>query len=400
VAVLALVTMLAGGACEKRDQDAKKVIHAIDATSPLEHRFVYRVESRSAGKLRVQGIVVDDFRYKLQLSLNDTPAIEEIVDDDAVAVRFLDAGLVDGFTDRQVVDKVDQTTNVPGATVIDALKAKRWVLDDAGAPSAVVDLREEKDSNGTRQQSRDPLFEARTALAYVRRTAANNFVKYDPETLNPTYRRDEDPFPKPAKGSGVTRYDSQLVDLPPASSATSGSTPQLPSIANFRKMAVYVKGGRVIAVREFIGLSPRQLRDLTKYVEAIIDATAPDEVLSGFRKQVASLSSKPDELSDFLLDGLNTFVVSAGRDAIRFRTMSLELQDFGDVAGSIELPTQEAVLGDLAVLQNLGRKPLTGAEDEGARPAVPQPPAADDAEATTADSTADSTATTSTTVAP
>ena len=385
MAVAALVTMVFAGACEKRDQDAGKVLRAIDATSPLEHRFVYRVESRSAGKLVVQGIVEDDFRYKLQLSLNDSPAIEEIVDDDAVAVRFLDPGLVDGFTDRLVVDKVDQKTNVPGATVADALKAKRWVLDDAGAPSAVVELREERDSNGTRQQSRDPLFEARTALAYVRRAVAKNFVKYDPETLTPTYRRDEDPFPKPSKGSGVTRYDSIVVDLPSASAATSGSTPQLPTIGNFRKMAVYVKGGRVIAVREFIGLSRRQLEDLTKYVQAIIDATAPDEVSAGFRAQVQKLSSSPDDLSDFLLDGLNTFIVSAGRDAIRFRTMSLELQDFGEVADSIALPVDEAVLGDLAVLQNLGRKPLTGAEDQGARPAVPQPPADDAAE--TADTT-------------
>jgi hypothetical protein len=141
-------------------------------------------------------------------------------------------------------------------------------------------------------------------------------------------------------------------------------------------MAVYVKGGRVIAVREFVGVSPRQLDELTKYVEAIVSATAPDDVVNGFRGQVAGLRKKPDELAAFLLGGLNTFVVSAGREAIHFRTMSIELEDLGAVDEQISLPA-DGIKGNLAVLQNLGRKPVSGATDQGARPAVPQPPATD-----------------------
>jgi hypothetical protein len=64
-------------------------------------------------------------------------------------------------------------------------------------------------------------------------------------------------------------------------------------------------------------------------------------------------------------------VVTAGRDPIRFRTMSLELQDFGAVDEQVALPG-DAIQGDLALLQNLGRKPTTAATDQGARPAVPQ----------------------------
>ena len=390
-AVLAIAAVAVTGACGKREDDARKVLQAVDRTTPLEHRFVYTVESASAGKISVQGIVEDDFRYKMQLALNESPAIEQIASDDAVAVRFLDPGLVDGFTDRAVLDKVDQKTNIPGATVLDALRAKRWVLDDAGAPSAVIDVREDRPAAATvQEQNRDPLFEARTALAYVRRVAQRegSFVKWDPETLNPTYRVSEDPFPKPAEGSGVTRYDAPIADLPPPSSATSGSIPRLPELSNFRKMAVYVKGGRVIAVREEIGLSPRQLADLTDYMQAIIKATAPDDVVSGFRQQVEARQGDPDELGAFLLDGLNTFIVSAGRQPIRFRSMQLELQDFGAVEEGIALPGDDAIKGDLALLQNMGRKPLTAASDQGARPAVPQQAATDTASGTTETTTA------------
>jgi hypothetical protein len=378
LAVLAVVAVLVSGACTKRDLDKEKVVGFIDSTSPLSHRFVYRVESRGAGQLVVQGVVEDDFRYKLQLSLDGTPSVEQVASDDAVAVRFLDPGLVDGFTDRAVADKVDVETSIEGATVFDALRARRWVLDDAGAPSPVVQVRDERSGEAAAttagNQARDPLFEGRTALAYVRRTAQGSiFVKYDPETLNPTYRVSEDPFPKPKEGSGVDRYDTYVPDLPTAAQATSGSSPSFPTAANFRKMAVYVKRGRVIAVREFIGVSTRQLADLVEYMQALIDATAPDDVKAGFRARVRSLSSKPEELTDFLLGGLNSFVASAGRELLQFRTMSLELQDFGAVDEKVELPG-DAITGDLAVLRNLGRKPLTGAEDQGARPAVPQPP--------------------------
>jgi hypothetical protein len=375
---LAIAAVVFGGACEKKDQDKQKVVHAVDATTPLEHRFSYEVVTQGAGTVKVQGIVEDDFRYKLQLALNGTPSVEEIASDDAVAVRFLDPGLVDGYTDKAVIDKIDQKTSVPGASVLDVLRARRWVLDEAGAPSSVVEVRDEARgaaalaalANGSK--NRDPLFEARTALAYVRRTAqAGNFVEYDAETLNPTYRTGEDPFPKPKDGSDVTRYDAVLDDLPAASAATSGSVPQLPTIKNFRKMAVYVKGGRIIAVREFIGLSPRQRKDLRTYLTAVVDATAPDEVKRSFRAQTSKLERDPQELGNFLVEALNTFVVTAGRDPIRFRTMSLELQDFGAVDEQVALPG-DAIKGDLALLQNLGRKPTTAATDQGARPAVPQ----------------------------
>ena len=391
-AIVAVALVLVTGACGKEGDDSDEVVRAIDRTTPLEHRFVYTVEGRSVGEIAVQGVVEDDFRYKLQLSLNGSPAIEQITSDDAVAVRFLDAGLVDGFTDKAVLDKVDQKTNVAGATVLDALRAQRWVLDEAGAPSAVVNVRDDPRGNRAAQdQDRDPLFEARTSLAYVRRAAqGGDFVRYDPESLEPTYRPDEDPFPKPSERSGVIRYDLKIADLPAASSATSGAAPILPSIANFRKMAVYVKDERVIAVREFIGVTDRQLGDLEDYVEAIIDATAPEDVAAGFRQQVSAKRGSPDELSGFLIDGLNTFVLSAGLQPIRFRTMSLEVEDFGAVEDRVTLPDDDAIRGDLALLQNLGRKPVTGAEDQGARPAVPQQ--------TTATETADTTDTTPTTV--
>jgi hypothetical protein len=369
IAVLVAVATLVSGACSKRDDDAKRVVGFIDATSVEAHRFSYEVDSFGSSEISVQGIVQDDFARKLQLSFDGRPAIEQVIQDDGVAIRFLQPDIVDAYVDREVTD-VDVSTDVEGATVLDALKAQRWVLDPTGAPSAVVELRDELGSTG-QAQAKDPLFDARTALAYVRRVAQRTpFVRYDPESISPTYRADEDPFPKPEKGSGVTRYDAVLGDLPSPSQATSGTTPDFPAAEDFRKMAVYVKAGKVIAVREFVGTSPRQRKDFERYLTALLEATAPKDVVKAFKGQLDARRSKPAELDAFMLQGLNSFIGAAGREPIRFRTMSMTVQPAGATVEEVALPT-EVITGNLAVIRNIGRKPI--AQKEAAkRPAVPQ----------------------------
>ena len=93
---------------------------AVDATTPLSRRFVYTVE-QDGRTYTVQGLVEDDFRYKLQYANESGAAIEEVVSDDAVAVRFLDPRELEASVDTEVVSLVDQETDVPGATVLDAL---------------------------------------------------------------------------------------------------------------------------------------------------------------------------------------------------------------------------------------------------------------------------------------
>lgn len=351
--LLPAIAVLASG-CSKKEFDQESVRDAIDATTPHSFRLDYTV-TNTAGSVNVRGIVEDDFRYKLQLSLDDEPAAEQVVVDDGVALRFLETDLVDSFTDRAMEGQVDTETDVEGADVFDALTAGRWVLDPAGAPNAVVNTIDAP--TGDDEVQNDPLFDARTALEYVRRVAQGTpFVRYDEESLDPTYREDEDPFPVPSESSGVVRYDSAVADLPAAAAATSGSR-QLPSLASFRKMAVYVKDDVVIAVREVIGVSPRELQDLLEYEAALVETTAGDEVLAAFESETERLSGDHDGLAEFLLGGLNTFITSTGSQPIRFRTMSLEITDLDAVGTAVELPT-DVIRGDLAVIRNMGRKPL------------------------------------------
>jgi hypothetical protein len=352
VLALVLVALVASG-CSKKKDDRLKVVDFVDATTPHSFRLDYQVEERGVD-VQVRGIVEDDFRYKLQLDLDGKTAAEQVVVDDAVALRFFDSSLVTGYTDPAVRGQVKTDTDVPGASVFDALNAGRWVLDPAGAPSPILQSAALGDDIDT---PRDPLFDARTALGYVRRVAESSpFRRYDPETINPTYRKDEDPFPVPEEGSGVTRFDAVILPLPAPAQATSGNR-VLPSELNFRKMAVYVKGGLVIAVREFIGVSPRQLDQLREYEEALIEATANDDVVAGFRDRVASFRDDHDALAQFLVDGLNTFISSTGATPLRFRTMSLEIADVDKVTTTVQLPG-DVVKADLAVLRGFGRKPV------------------------------------------
>lgn len=353
--VLVLVVALAATACAKQESDSEQVVDLVEATSPNPYRFIYEVE-QSGERFRVQGLIEDDLRYKLQLSIDGRPALEQVVVDDAVAVRFLAPGLVERFVDESVEEEVDLETDVEGADVLSALKAQRWVLDPTGAPSLLLNARDVAGDERAGAVSDDPLYDSRAVLSYVRTIAqASDFIRYDPESLEPTYRSDEDPFLPPEDDSGVTRYDLRVEDLPNPDAAGGGTTAVFPGYQNFRRMAVYEKGGKVIAVREVTQATPRQVRDFIDYADALVKETAPTEVLADFRRTLEQLSD--DKLAEFLLQGINTFRKSSGQSEVRFRTMALEIQDIGDPAISVELPTDEPITGSLAILQNMGRKP-------------------------------------------
>jgi hypothetical protein len=354
----AVLVGLVGSACSRTENDKEKVLDAIAETTPHSFRLDWTLTTNGKS-VNVRGIIQDDFRYKLQLSLDGEAAAEQVVVDDGVALRFLDGDLVDLFTDTSVEGQVDLDTDVEGATVFDALSAGRWVLDEAGAPNAVIT---NIDASDDLEVERDPLFDARTALDYVRRVVdATPFILYDPESLDPTYQDEEDPFPAPEEGAGILRYDSAIADLPSAAAATGGDR-RLPSSQNFRKMAVYVKDDVVIAVREFIGVSPRQLEELLDYEEALLGATAGDDVVNAFRNEIKRLAGDTEALTEFLLGGLNTFITSTGAQPIQFREMALEISDLDAVTTTVSLPT-DVIRGDLAVIRNMGRKPLV--DDDG-----------------------------------
>lgn len=360
--VLGALGVLASG-CAKNENDSEEVSQLVDATSPNAFRFIYEVEQDGTA-YRVQGLIEDDLRYKVQLSVDGRPALEQVVVDDAVAVRFLAPGLVESFVDQANPEGVQLATNIAGATVLDALKAQRWVLDPVGAPSLLLTSRDdgERDQEGT--TSDDPIFDARTVLAYVRRVAASQpMVRYDPESLEPTYRSDEDPFLAPEDGSGVTRYDSFVAPLPKVGEAGGGSGAVFPGYLNMRRMAVYAKDGKVISVREHTQLMPRQVQDLREYITTVLEDTAPEAVVDDFVRTLRQLPE--DKVAQFLLDGINAFRDTSGQEPLSFRTMAFEIQDLGDESIEVALPTDDVVQGSLALLRNMGRKPVAADDGSG-----------------------------------
>lgn len=360
---LALVALVASG-CAKNEDDSDEVRDLVDTTAPNPFRFIYEVD-QDGRSYRVQGLIEDDLRYKLQLSIDGRPALEQVVVDDAVAVRFLAPGLVESYIDEAFREEADLATDVAGATVLDALAAQRWVLDPVGAPSLLLTARDAGGRDDEGEVSDDPLFDARTVLAYVRSVADRQpWRRYDPESLEPTYRSDEDPFLAPQDGSGVARFDTVLYDLPNASSAGGGTSAAFPGYLHSRKMAVYAKGGKVFSVREHTQLTPRQTEDLVEYATAVLEGNAPEEVIDDFTRTIEQLPA--DKVPQFLLDGINAFRKSSGQQAVRFRDMAFELQDLGDPAITVELPTDQVVRGSLAILRNMGRKPVSSGDEQDA----------------------------------
>lgn len=349
--VVVVVALVSASGCSKKDNDSEKVRGFIDATDHLARRYVY-TETTDERTVVVQGIIEDDFRYKTKVIQDGADVLEAVVSDDSVAVRFLDPEKLAAWVDTAVASQVDQATDLRGIGVFDALRARRWVLDEAGAPPVVVNA-VQRETQGV-----DPLLDARTLFGYVRQLAEAKdltpMIKYSAEAISPTYRADEDPFPAPEKGSGVERYDLAQPKLPSAAEAVSGAQAVFPRALNFRKMAVYVKGGRIIRVSEEIGLTPRTLDDFRSYMLQLIDSTAPKAIRADFRAEVGRRQGS--DLGAFLLQGLNAILDLAGDDPIRFRSMSFEVRDAGAKDLRVELPG-DTIKGSLAVLKNLGRKP-------------------------------------------
>ena len=359
--VVALVALIAS-ACAKQESDSEEVRENIDASFLLAHRFVYTERTPSGGDTVVQGIVEDDFRYKARVVVEGDPVIERVVSDDTAAVRFIDPKFVAAYVDKDVVSEVDRETDLEGVDVFEALQGRRWVVDAGGAPPQ---LRSEDDAL---DRGVDPIADA---LDMVDRARAltfaefSGFIRYSEDSISPTYRTDEDPFPRPEAGSDVTRYD---LAQPPFPITEDVRNIALPDEGQFRKFSVYTKGGRVIRIAEDVGVTATVLEDFETFMRRLVSSSAPDEVADQFTGTLDTLEG--DEKAQFLLDSLNTFRDLQGDPPIRFRTATYELRDLGDGSIEVELPAADTVKGDLAVLVNLGVKPLVdsdaAAEGEGA----------------------------------
>ena len=347
-----VVTALGLSGCKGANDAEKRLRAALRNTEKLSNTFLYKEtvhDVRGAHETDVRGLAEDDFRYKARVALDGKPVLDEVVSDDALAVRFLDPTAMVRFVRKANTAK--QTSSgvgggsVPAAdpgvdaggsagtpgepTAAEVLASRRWVLDPSGAPTAFAT------AGSNRALGDDPIADARAVFAYVNRAIdeAVKVVEWNPESLE--YRKDEDPFETPKSGSGVTRYDFDRAKLPKASQTGSGANQVIPDARNFRKMSVYVKDNRVIKVVEKVDVESR-LDDLEKIYDTKFPAELP----------------KP-QLAAVAVEALNVIRTGQGQDPIRMRDMEFSLKDLGtDV--KVDMPA-DTTKGSLALLENRGR---------------------------------------------
>ncbi len=350
LALMALLGTLGLAGCTSEAKTTEKTLRAaLDRTEHLAHRFAYKeafTDKDGKHETAVQGLVEDDLRYKARVSENGVAVLDEAVSDDALAVRLIQPpALADFIRTPQEKGKGGSGvggsgTEAPASTVdldrdapdpVAALRSRRWVLDKAGAP-AVFSANPAED----RALGEDPVLDALDVFAHVERAIdeADYIAEFNEESIEPVYRRDEDPFDKPKKGSGVIRYDFAAPKLPKASDRAGGNQ-VTPDARHFRKMAVYVKESRVLQISEVIDVAAR-LDDLAE----VYETKYPKD-------------RKPAEVAAIAIDALNTIRTGQGQDPIRLRSMSYNLKDLGE-AVKVDMPT-EVVETSLAVLQNRGR---------------------------------------------
>ena len=81
------------------------------------------------------------------------------------------------------------------------------------------------------------------------------------DDLSPAFKPQDDPFPDPRDGED--RYDVFQAPLPQLTATSRGSRPDAPNDNSLRKLAIYIKDGKVSAVRENFDVLDR-LEDIAR----------------------------------------------------------------------------------------------------------------------------------------
>lgn len=272
----ALVIGLLGAglsACQANNIYRTAALRALNATIDSSYRFTF-VDQDLLGHTTVTGEVADAYRYEMLLAVDGTPEWEEVVRDDAVADYFPDPAAVRTYAgagyapEDDVVGVFDQlrpflskaqvalltaqyrqvvpaAQSIAPSLALAALEKGKWVEDPTGAP-AVPTL-----SEATTALRSDPFYEAQIllqqALADVTQASASEVVLYRADSTSPAYKPGDNPFPPP--GPGVQEYDVVEPALPSAQLAGQNGLPPPPGNSSFRKLAIYVSHGRVVAIR-------------------------------------------------------------------------------------------------------------------------------------------------------
>ena len=328
VAVAAAMVCTTAVACARDKGDKAILRKAISDTRRASRQFVY-IDKTSETSVQVNGAVEDDFRYRTRLLIDGQPVEDEVVRDDALATRVIDVGRLPAILREDLVTAAT-TPDAAGNPVISALATQRWVVDRLGAPPLF------RSATDRRRQGDDPLFDAMTALDYVARAVeASQFAaRYQHDALEPVYKPKEDPFPAPKRDSEIVRYDLKEQRMPSRGAVGATGNQRVPTAENFRKMAIYVRDGRIVQVLEVIDVAGK-LKELKRNFGLREDIT-PEEAVTA----------------------INAVRSGQGTDVMRLREMTLQFSAFG-APHEVVLPT-DAVAGDLTVVRYRGRpKPTT-----------------------------------------
>ncbi len=370
VVTAALVPLLTG--CTGKLDRSDELITVLDRTAALSRQFTY-TEMHAGHTTKVTGVVADDLRYSIDLSVDGKPGMSEVMRDDSRALRvdptYVTKALAAAHSGGAYGNTpINVGTNATGATpaaspsasasaapeplgvtvtkyantppapaTLTALGDGKWVVDPTGA-GPIGRLQ----SDGKIQElGTDPVLDALTLFKRIHDTvrAGAPVEIYNPEAID--YRKDLDPFDAPP--AGEVRYDIHPGGLPPRAS-TVGTSPQqrelaVPGEPYFGALSVYVKGGVAVRIAESVDVKRRLVADPEQDVLArLADAglTVPDAVLQGDATKQAG----------FIEKALNALLSRRGAPQLRERDVEYDISNLGG-ASDVEVPT-DAVTGNLA----------------------------------------------------
>jgi flavin-binding protein dodecin len=279
VAAVLILPACSGGTKES-DEDA--LLRFLAATERTPHAFEYTEKVKDQTAV-VEGQVADNLRYQAQLKVNGAEAAGAVVNDDSIAIRFINPSLVPAL--------------VQGSQVVaDALRAGKWVVDPQAAPPLLAPVTKE----GGMVVGRNAILDAVYIFQYARRSINEAFevVEFNEDDIS--YQATDDPFrnDKPNREAGVRRYDIHAPFLPRRNQR--GTASALPTTANFRWMIFFVREGKVIRIEEKVNyeINPEILRAKRgagpKYpltlLEAVREGKTADQVPVRVRDMTYKLS--------------------------------------------------------------------------------------------------------------
>lgn len=294
VAAVAACLLLQIG-CARQAKLRERVLGFVSRTEALTKTFDYQ-EEIGAESIRVTGRIGDAFRYQETVKMGGVDVLEQIVDDDAVAVRVLNPEKIPTLAGGSLI---------AGASPIlsDTLRSGEWVIDPSGAPP-IQKKQVDPDAYVPSNPLRDPI----DIFTYLRTSIATaaDIREWREDDITPAYRPKEDRFPPADLNAGVRRFDLVRPPLPnllrPAAGGAGGGTSQVdPRTYHFRKMAIYVRGDRIVRVLEEI--------DVDGHAEV-------QEAIERRRTRVIEL--------------VKNIKAGATREKIKIRKMSITFSEFGE----------------------------------------------------------------------